>query len=308
MGYLQKGIAASAAAVTVLIAGGSTKYPDTLTGCDPNSGYAISTQVVKTDSVEGTYNIRSINALSFNKDANVVTLRATGASSMQLNAYLKGTMRNHKSNVYWIQNTLHFVYSDQKLEQYLSSEVFRFDSKRQNLLPLADITGKGGMYSESGNATGRMTYIYRTPLVFTSVPQTGYLEMEETLKHGRIIINIEHQNSITGKNEAYDTIIIGKKGEFASTYFFSNKVFDAEMGFGGNSGGAAGYFTNTDVSINLYYGKAGSYAKMEYVLKHQPSTAETALDLSCRYSAEGYVRFYTYNYDNVSLLKAMRNL
>ena len=301
MGILRNSAIASAAAATVLVSGSfPTINNKEINICESNPGYIISTQEMRSKSVAGTYEIEKMHAISFN-DKNTIIHETTdrgdmGGASMQLNAYLKGIVRDGKPRYYWIQDTVHFIYSKGSQEQYLSSEVFREDSKRLLNLSISNVEGKGRIYSASDNGSGSATYIYDGPSMHLVIPQAGYLEMDETLKRGRITVNVRYQNDNTKEAEVYDRITIGRENEFKDAYFFSNRLFDAEMGFGGDNNGALGYFSDTNMYIGLYYRKSGSYVQMKYGAYHDLSTSESALDLSCIYRQSGVVQLYAYNY------------
>ena len=300
MGNWRKGATASVMAATLLVSGGFQKKDnDIINTCDSNSGYIISTQEMRSNSVAGTYDIEKMHALSLN-DKNIIMQGLidrgeVGEASTQLNAYLKGVARDGKARYYWIQDTLHFIYSNSRQQQYLSSEVFKEARDARGTLPFSDVKGNGRTYAASDNYSGSVTYIYDTRTTGASIPQAGYLEMDEAIKSGRIVVNIRYQNKSLEKAEIYDTVRIGRAGEFRDAYFFSNRMFDIEMGFGGDTDGASGYFSNTNLYVGMYYMKDGSYVRMKYGSTGRLSTSEEAIDLSCRYYARGGVRFYTYD-------------
>jgi len=299
MSLLRKGAVVSLAAAAAALSGGFQEiHRHNISECDSNSGYVVSTQDMRTDSVVGTYDIREMHAISLIEERgmlkNIRDRGSVGDASMQLNAYIDGSVRGNKPKIYWVQDTVHFIGSAGSTKQYLSSEVFRISNNRNFILNLSHVNGKGRVYTEEDNQSGEKTYIYDAQSAAAVIPQKGYLEMSEKLMRGRIMVSIGYNNGKRDNVEVYDTIKIGRKGEFSSAYFFSNNVFDIEMGFGGDNSGALGYFSNTAVYAGLYYNKENGYVKMRYDPYSRISTTEHAIGLSCRYYAMGYEQFYAY--------------
>jgi hypothetical protein len=313
MAVLRKGLVASATAAAALISGGlPVKNHESISVCNPDYGYVISTQKERTDSIVGTYDIRSIHAQSFTESGKIIVgADSLKEASLQLNAYLIGEKSSGKKAVYWVQNVMHFVYHDGEPEQSLSSELFKYDNEKHGPLQISHIKGNGAIYTDYScsaqpkKAKEGITYIYSTEKMPTYLPQNGYLEMSANVKDGRIHVEMDYWNSKYGKKYAFDTMAIGEKSEFKKAYFFSNSTFDAEIGFGGDSCGSVSYFSDTDAYLGLYYGKAGKYVTMRYANKSQPATAERSIDLSCRYFAAGYMQFYAYEEEKSKALKAM---
>ena len=289
---------AVAASVLACNAAGAAVHPQEK-ACYPNSGYLVSMQYAHTDRVIGTYYIKKMQALSLDSKGNVDTDQGhtLGAASMQLNTYLRGTEKNEKKKVYWIQDTVTFVYSKNGMEQYLSSEVYKFNSSGSEELVMSEASGKGSIFSSGsctdsveGPANRGKTYLYATRNMPSRTPQYGYLEMAEHLKSGRISIKISYWNDSLKRVDTYDTIVLGKKGEFTKAHFVSNSVLDTEMGFGGDGCGATAYFMKMKAYMGMYfYGKGASSIRYE---DGQPSSAEMSANLECKYSG-GMEEFYS---------------
>ena len=157
--------------------------------------------------------------------------------------------------------------------------------------------GKGSIFSsgsctasQSDNASKGITYQYATNNRPISMPQYGYLQMNEHLKNGRIVINVEYWDGSYRKPYTYDTITFGKKGEFTKADFVSNKILDMDFGFGGGGCGYTAYFIKMNAYLDMYILNHGSYIPLND-MNGSVSTAETSADLSCRYN-EGRYEFY----------------
>lgn len=297
---LNKKIAISAASAALALAYPAEATVQTNTNaCYPDSGYILSMQKTHTEKVMGVYYIKEMKALSLSKKDKVDRDQGhtIDADSMQLNAYLRGTEENKNKVVYWLQDTVTYVYSKKGLEQYLSSEAYKFNATGSEDLVMSTAKGKGSIFSsgsctasQSDNVSKGITYQYATNNRPISMPQYGYLQMNEHLKNGRIVINVEYWDGSYKKPYTYDTIMFGKKGEFTKADFVSNRILDTEFGFGGGGCGSTAYFMKMDAYLDMYILNHGSYLPLND-MDGSVSTAETSADLSCRYN-RGRYEFY----------------
>lgn len=264
--------------------------------CHPDSGYIVSMQDKKTDRVMGVYYIKDMEALSLSKKGNVSTDQGhtIDSDSMQLNTYLRGTLRDGKKRFYWFQDTVTFVYSKTGLEQYLSSQAYELNPSDTKELIISGIKGKGSIFStdscSSPTSSKGKTYAYTMDNVPASIPQYGYLSMSEHLMDGKIYVEVKYWNGSMKKVDTYDTIMIRNKDKFAKAHFVSNDILDTEMGFGGYGCSSTAYFIRMKAYAGMYfYGKDG-YTDIRY-MKGNSSTAEGSANLECRYES-GMEEFY----------------
>ena len=300
MPSLRKKIAISAASAALALAYPAEAAVQANTNaCYPDSGYALSMQKMHTEKVMGVYYIKEMKALSLGKKDKVDRDQGhtIDADSMQLNAYLRGTERDNKKVVYWLQDTVTYVYSKKGPEQYLSSEAYKFNANDSEDLVMSTAKGKGSVFSSgsctassSDTASKGITYQYTTNNMPIKMPQYGYLQMNEHLKDGRIVVSVEYWNGSYSKPYTYDAITFGRKGEFAKADFVSNKILDTEFGFGGDGCGSTAYFMKMNAYLGMYSFNNDSYAPLKD-MKGNVSTAEVSADLSCRYD-DGLEEFY----------------
>ena len=267
--------------------------------CHPDSGYALSMQDAKAEKVLGVYYIKRLQAISLDSNNHIDTDQGhtIDAASMQLNTYLRGTLRDGKKEVYWVQDTVTFVYSKNGMKQYLSSEAYKFNATGSDELVMSAAKGKGSIFSD-GSCTNSaespaekgMTYIYATRNMPIHMPQYGFLEMDEQLKNGRIDITIKYLGENYKKVDTYDTIVLGRSGEFTKAHFVSNKVLDTELGFGGDGCGSTAYFMKMKAYLGMYFYNKKSYIPVRY-MHGNPSTEEESANLECRYTG-GMEEFY----------------
>ncbi len=278
-------------------AGATMQSPEN--SCNPNSGYIVSMQDKRTDRVMAVYYIKKLQALSMDSKGHVDTDKGNtiDAASMQLNIYLRGTTKKEEKSVYWVQDTVTFVYSKKGPEQYLSSDVYKFNPAGSEELAMSNAKGKGSIFSSGSCSSSSyspvsegMTYLYETKNLSVSIPQYGYLEMSEHLVNGRIIVDVRYWNGSLKKVDTYDTIVLGKQGEFTKAHFVSNSVLDAEMGFGGDGCGSTAYFMKMKAYVGMYFFGREAYTNIRY-MHGDPSTAEASANLECRRTG-GMEEFY----------------
>ena len=314
MPSLKKKIAISAASAALALSYPAEASIQTNTNaCYPDSGYVLSMQKMHTEKVMGVYYIKEMKALSLGKKDTVDRDQGhtIDADSMQLNAYLRGTEENNKKVVYWLQDTVTYVYSKKGLEQYLSSEAYKFNATGSEDLVMSTAKGKGSIFSggsctdsSSDTVSKGITYQYATNNMPIRMPQYGYLEMNEHLKEGRIVVSVEYWDGSYKKPYTYDTITFGKKGEFTKANFVSNRILDTEFGFGGGGCGSTAYFMKMNAYLGMYFLNHGSYIPLKD-MNGNTSTAEESANLSCRYN-EGLDQFYNNDRKKLMLKIAAR--
>ncbi len=262
------------------------------TSCPADSGYLLSMQHDSTDRVMGLFYIKKMEALSINGKGKVDRDQGNtiDAASLQLNTYLRGTTVEGKKEIYWIQDTVTFVYSKKGSKEYLSSEAYKFNSTDSEELVMSSAKGKGSIFS-SGSCTESpsdadvkkgKTYIYATNNLPAAIPQYGFMSMNEHLDKGRIEINVKYWDGNYRKIDTYDRISLGREGEFYKAHFVSNNILDTEFGFGGDGCGSTAYFIKMNAYLGMYFYGKGGYTNLRY-MDGNTSTAEESANLECRY-------------------------
>ncbi len=307
-----KGLAASAA-IAAAVFSGSLRSAD-VQECNSDSGYAVTTQEMKTDRVIGIYGMNDINAVSLpikGDFSNDVT-KYFGAASLQMNVYVEGVKKDDSTQIYWVQDVITFVYSKGSVLQNLQSEVFKSNGSNTAELAMQYVSGKGALSDQPVRHRDRgYTYIYATGNVPAHMPQSGQLEIKEKLDNGQIVIDtmyVSGYGKIAEKGpETFDRIRLGEQNEFRDAYIFSNKTFDAEIGIGGGSESTTAYFADMNAYVNMYLHLSGRYVPAAFGGSQDASSGESAADLSCRYS-NGMVEFYVDKGKNKDILKEVKRL
>ncbi len=231
------------------------------------------------------------------------------AYSVQLNAYIEAKKTTGRKNIFWVQDVIQVFYSksDKVMmpsNYMLSDVVYRLGSLKlegstwrlltehskdkiwnitQTTLKLPEIKGSGIVLSKSGS------YMNVTDPAKFSVPINKALFMDEHVSGGKIIVDFEVApvKKENGNAEVqrrtkviFDSIRIGRKGEFASASFRFNKVHDFALVVGGMGDHGSVEFAKISGRFSIYrMDKKGRFVGFESYAHNDHSTAEWAKNI-----------------------------
>lgn len=264
------------------------------------SGVLVPYQI-STSGVVGNANISDIRARDFNLSDN----NSAFGASMQLNVEMN-TKMNGKSRVFWLQNVVDFNTSQKSY--YLVSNIWN------NTYPAADMSN--GTVVGKGNVTvcavcgNQAFYAYSYPEYFFnySLPVDIKLVIIENQTDNGTVVSFGYQilkngSAGTGPLVFYDrTLFPGaiNSSILITPFYFtpdlgnlSGNYYDAELVFGGESGGAQSYFNSLAATAWIYYYQNGTLVPFPSAYTFGEDTAETAANLKTVASGYGNGGFIT---------------
>ena len=256
---------------------------------------------ISTSGVVGDANISDMSAQDFNLSDN----NSAFGASLQLNIEMN-TQMGGKNRVFWIQNVVDFNTS--KKSYYFVSNIWN------NTYPTANmengtVVGKGTI-TVCGVCGNQAFYAYSYPeyLFNYSLPFNIKLVILENQTANGTLDSfgyqvLENGSSGSGPLVFYDRVLFpgAVNSTFLVTPFYftpsignlSGNYYDAELVFGGESGGAQSYFNRLAATAWIYYYVNGTLVPFPSAYTFGEDTAETAANLRTVTSGYGNGGFIT---------------
>ena len=257
---------------------------------------------VSTSEIVGEANITMLRATDGNSSSD--NNSAAGASlqmNVEMNTQLGGM---HK--VFWLQNVVDFNTTQQSY--YLVNNIWN------NTLPDANMTGTevfgSGNISVCGPCGNQRFYAYTYPYDYFNytLPFNIELVTVENQTANGTLVSFGYQILQSGSDGVlpltfYDRVLFpgySNSSMLISPYVFTPSVgnlsgnyYDAELVFGGESGGSQSYFSRLASVMWIYYYANGTLAPFPSVYTFGQDTAETAANVRVMPSSYGMGAFAT---------------
>jgi thermopsin len=265
-----------------------------------NSGTLVPYQV-STDEVIGDANITALYARDFNTSDN----NSAYGASLQLNVEMNTELGN-ASRVFWMQDVADFNTSQRSY--YLVNNIWN------NTLPGGDIgndtlRGNGNVtLCESCGNQSFYAYSYPSGSLNYSLPLNIKLVILENQTVNGTVVSFGYQILQNGSGGLRPLVFFDRvlfPGYDNSTmlitpYFYtpssnneSGNYYDAELVFGGESGGAQSYFDDLEARLWIYYYDGGVLRPFPSAYTFGQDTAETAANATVRALTDGRGGFAT---------------
>lgn len=265
-----------------------------------DSGTLVPYQIT-TSGIVGDANITSLRAQDFNVSDN----NSADGASLQLNVEMN-TERQNSSAVFWLQDVVDFNTSQKSY--YLVSNIWNNSLPESNLGEYA-VSGSGGV-TLCGPCGNQSFYAYTYPSgnLNYSLPFNVKLVILENQTYNGTVVSFGYQILQDG-NEGLQPLIFFDKVLFpwyndssllVTPYFYtpsinneSGNYYDAELVFGGESGGAQSYFDDLEAGMWIYYYDNGTLRPFPSAYVFGQDTAETAVNVTVRALQNGKGGFAT---------------
>ena len=265
-----------------------------------NSGTFVPYQIT-TDGVVGDANITSLRAQDFNRSDN----NSADGASLQLNVEMNTELQN-SPEVFWLQDVVDFNTSQKSY--YLVSNIWNNSMPEGNLGDYA-VSGRGSV-TLCGPCGNQSFYAYTYPSgnLNYSLPFNVKLVILENQTYNGTVVSFGYQIMQNGMEGLQPLVFFDKvlfpwyndSSLLVTPYFYtpsinneSGNYYDAELVFGGESGGAQSYFDNLEASMWIYYYDNGTLKPFPSAYTFGQDTAETAANVTVRDLQDGKGGFAT---------------
>lgn len=266
-----------------------------------NKSGALLPYQISTNGIVGNANISDISARDFNLSDNNSAFGASLQLNIEMNTEVGG-----RSQVFWLQNVVDFNTSQKSY--YFVSNIWN------NTYPAANM--ENGTAAGMGNVTvcavcgNQAFYAYSYPeyLFNYSLPFNIKLVILENQTENGTLASFGYQVLKNGSDGMgplvfYDKVLFpgAVNSSFLVTPFYftpslgnlSGNYYDAELVFGGESGGAQSYFSRLAATAWIYYYQNGTLVPFPSAYTFGEDTAETAANLRTVTSGYGNGGFIT---------------
>ncbi len=271
----------------------SNYIPVYTTAVPADIGYIITERIPDTSRLTGVLDIKSLDALSVlrsdsSKGGYVNATSIVGPFSIQLNMDVIAVKENGSRDIFWAQNVIDTETSkDGKppYYEYHQSEIFKLKSPNYKLLteilnlkylnyviPIKSdrIEGEGHLHRvssyynpEISKEISANTYIHSTKPKPLEFPLDTTISVKVGITNGFLVIDF--QDLKNGEWKTFDTVRIGKEGEYRLAYIHAgSKNTDAELGIAGGGNGAYAYIRRLNGCMGMFTGDHSQPVRYTY--------------------------------------------
>lgn len=271
----------------------SNYIPVYTTAVPADIGYIITERIPDTSRLTGVLDIKSLDALSVlrsdsSKGGYVNATSIVGPFSIQLNMDVIAVKENGSRDIFWAQNVIDTETSkDGKppYYEYHQSEIFKLKSPNYKLLgeilnlkypnyviPIKSdrIEGEGHLHRvssyynpEISKEISANTYIHSTKPKPLEFPLDTTISVKVGITNGFLVIDF--QDLKNGEWKTFDTVRIGKEGEYRLAYIHAgSKNTDAELGIAGGANGAYAYIRRLNGCMGMFTGDHSQPVRYTY--------------------------------------------